>query len=393
MSTDSEKTFAAVLTPPARGAIATVAVRGPAAVEWSDRFFTSLSKTPLCQAKAGRILVGNWQASDEDLGEELVVAKLASDYIEIHCHGGVQASRRITRHLESVGCEIGTWQDWTRQKAPDAIVAEAQAALPEAATKQAALHLLDQAQGALSREVVAIIAAIEAANFEIADQQIAQLLQLGPFGLHLTRPWSVVLAGPPNVGKSSLLNKMIGYDRAIVLDMPGTTRDVLHATTALDGWPVQFSDTAGIRQSDDVLEQAGILKAKGALQQADLVLVLHDATNLRPHELDDSLKELPAAVHVVNKIDLATDLALPTSGEMLATSAVTGQGVPELISAIVDHLVPVRPGEGQAIPFTLTLIEVLKQAQQFLQNQQPDAARQRLSDLLSKTSPSPADIA
>lgn len=238
-----------------------------------------------------------------------------------------------------------------------------------------------------------MITAIEAANFEIADQQIAQLLRLGPFGLHLTRPWSVVLAGPPNVGKSSLLNKMIGYDRAIVLDMPGTTRDVLHATTALDGWPVQFSDTAGIRLSDDTLEQAGIIKAKGALQQADLVLVLHDATNLRPHELDDSLKELPAAVHVVNKIDLATDLQLPSSGEMLATSAVTGQGVPQLISAIVDHLVPVRPGDGQAIPFTLRQIGELEQARQLLQNQQPDAALQRLNDLLSKTSHSPADNA
>ncbi|RCS52792.1 GTP-binding protein [Bremerella cremea] len=390
MTAASAKTFAAVLTPPARGAIATVAVRGQAAVVWSDRFFTSFSKVPLCQAEVGRILVGQWQAEEEELGEELVVAKLAEDYVEIHCHGGVQASRRIVKHLESVGCEIGTWQQWTRREAADAIVAEAQIALPEAATQQAALHLIDQAAGALSHRVSAIVRDIEDGNFEIAQQQIAQLLRFAPFGQHLTRPWSVVLAGPPNVGKSSLLNKMLGYDRAIVLDMPGTTRDVLHATTALDGWPVQFSDTAGIRLSDDQVEQAGILKAKAALEQADAVLVLHDATNLRPHELDDSLKQLPAALHVVNKIDLANDLQLPEGGEMLATSAVTGQGVPELISAIVTQLVPVRPDVGQAIPFTLRQLDHLEQAQQLLQNQLPAPASQRLSDLLNLTS-FPAD--
>ena len=386
MSAVAEKTFAAVLTPPARGAIATVAVRGHAAVASSDRFFTSFSKVPLSQAEVGRILVGHWQAEEEELGEELVVAKLADDYVEIHCHGGVQASRRIVQHLESVGCEIGTWQQWTRREAVDAVVAEAQIALPEAATQQAALHLVDQAAGALSQRVSAIVGAIEAGNFEIAQQQITKLLRFAAFGLHLTRPWSVVLAGPPNVGKSSLLNKMLGYDRAIVLDMPGTTRDVLHATTALDGWPVQFSDTAGIRVSDDQLEQAGIVKAKAALEQADVVLVLHDAANLRPHELDDSLKQLPAALHVVNKIDLASGLQLPTEGEMLATSAVTGQGVPELISAIVAHLVPVRPEVGQAVPFTQRQIDCLTEAQQHLHNQHPEAASQPLSDLLTRTS-------
>lgn len=385
MPNDRNKTIAAVLTPPARGAIATVGVRGKSAVAWSDRFFTSLSKKRLSEVEVGRVLVGHWQAPDEDLGEELVVAKLGSDRVEIHCHGGVQASRRIVRHLESAGCEIGSWQQWISGEAADAISLEAELLIPEAATELAALHLLDQAQGALSQAIVTIIEAIDDSNFEIAQRRIKELVRFSKFGLHLTRPWSVVLAGPPNVGKSSLLNKMIGYDRAIVLDMPGTTRDVLHATTALDGWPVQFSDTAGIRLSDDELEQAGITKAKAALEKADVVLVLHDATNLRPHELDESLKQLPSALHVVNKIDLAAELKLPDSSEMLSTSAVTGQGVPQLISAIVKHLVPIPPQVGQAIPFSKRQIEHLSDTLRLLQSQQADAARHKLNDLLSRT--------
>ncbi|PQO44919.1 GTPase [Blastopirellula marina] len=388
MSFPADKTLVAVLTPPARGAIATVAVRGPQAVSLADRFFHSLGGKTLGEANVGKILVGHWQAAEEEVGEELVAAKLEDDYVEIHCHGGVQASERIVNHLQSAGGEPVSFTAWAGYQAPDSIVWEAERALPSAPTEQAALHLLDQHQGALSREVTSIQALFEAEQWDDAQQRLDALLHWAPFGLHLTNPWSIVLAGPPNVGKSSLLNKLIGYDRAIVLDMPGTTRDVLHAMAALDGWPVQFSDTAGIRISEDEIEQAGITKAKAALEQADLVLVLHDATDLRPHELDDSLRELPAALHVVNKIDLAADLALPDTAEMLATSAVTGQGVLELISAIVARLVPQRPEPGQAVPFTPRQVACFQQTRTLLAERSIDAARETFSQLLNLLSPS-----
>lgn len=375
-------TTAAVLTPPARGAIATISVQGPAAVALSDRFFTSLGKAKVCDANVGRILVGHWQAEGEPVGEELVVARLADEVVEIHCHGGVQASQRILKHLASAGCQIESWQARTISEHADAIMSEARLELPRAVTSQAALHLLDQANGALSREIDTIGKLLGSSNFEVAEQQLAHLLSLAPFGKHLTQPWLIVIAGPPNVGKSSLLNKIVGYDRAIVLDMPGTTRDVLHATTALDGWPVQFSDTAGIRTSDDAIEQAGIAKAKAALKTADLVIVMHDATDLKPDELDQSLQELPSALHVVNKIDLADDVRVPSSNEMLATSAVTGQGVPQLITSIVSHLVPYVPQAHEPIPFTNRQIEGLRQAQQQLHRRQTDDALQSLQTLL-----------
>lgn len=388
MTFPPDKTLVAVLTPPARGAIATVAVHGPEAVRSADRFFHSLGGKSLEETNLGRILVGHWQAAGEEVGEELVAAKLAADYVEIHCHGGVQASGRIVKHLESAGCAQVSHTAWAGYKEPDLIVWEAERDLPSAPTEQAALHLLDQQQGALSREVKAILALLEAEKWDDAQQRIEALLKWAPFGLHLTSPWSIVLAGPPNVGKSSLLNKLIGYDRAIVLDMPGTTRDVLHAMAALDGWPVQFSDTAGLRLSEDEIEQAGITKAKAALEKADLVLVLHDATDLRPHELDDSLRELPAALHVVNKIDLAPDLVLPAAEEMLATSAVTGEGVPELISAIVTRLVPQRPEPGQAVPFTPRQVACFQQTRKLLAERSFDAAGETFSQLLTLLSPS-----
>ncbi|QDU73151.1 tRNA modification GTPase MnmE [Bremerella volcania] len=375
-------TTAAVLTPPARGAIATVSVQGPEAIALADRFFKSLGKVGLRDAQIGRILVGHWQGEEEPVGEELVVAKLAEDLVEVHCHGGVQASQRILQHLASAGCQIESWQSRMTSQQEDAIVAEAKLELPRAVTSQAALHLLDQAHGALSREIVAVGNLLDQANFEAAEQKLDPLLSLAPFGKHLTQPWLIVIAGPPNVGKSSLLNKIVGYDRAIVLDMPGTTRDVLHATTALDGWPVQFSDTAGIRISDDEIEQAGIAKAKAALKTADLVIVMHDAADLKPDELDQSLQQLPSALHVVNKIDLASDLRMPDSGEMLATSAVTGQGVPQLISSIVSHLIPCVPQAHQPLPFTARQVEGLRQLHQQVQHRQRDEALQTIQTLL-----------
>lgn len=337
----------------------------------------------MCDAHIGRILVGHWQAEEEAVGEELVVAKLADDVVEIHCHGGVQASQRILSHLSSLGCQVESWQSRTTAQHSDAIEAEAKLELPTAVTSQAALHLLDQANGALTLEIDTIGKLVDEANFEVAEQKLDHLLSLAPFGRHLTQPWLIVIAGPPNVGKSSLLNKIVGYDRAIVLDMPGTTRDVLHANTALDGWPVQFSDTAGIRVSDDEIEQAGIAKAKAVLQTADLAIVMHDATDLKPDELDQSLKELPSALHVVNKIDLADDLLLPDSGEMLATSAVNGKGVPELISSIVSHLIPYVPQTHEAVPFTSRQVEVLKQLREHVKQHQADAALHSIQTLLN----------
>ena len=108
------------------------------------------------------------------------------------------------------------------------------------------------------------------------DERIDALLARERLGRHLTRPWSVVLAGRTNVGKSSLMNALAGYGRAIVHHAPGTTRDAVALATAIDGWPVELCDTAGLRAADDAVERAGIERARQRLAQADLVVLVAD---------------------------------------------------------------------------------------------------------------------
>src|SRR5690606_27241148 len=106
-----------------------------------------------------------------------------------------------------------------------------------------------------------------------ASAEIADLLQTGQTARHLLTPWQVVLCGRPNVGKSSLINALVGYERTVVFDQPGTTRDVVSVETAIHGWPVIFSDTAGLRETESELEAAGIARARARLKQADLIAV------------------------------------------------------------------------------------------------------------------------
>src|SRR5690606_34057111 len=141
----------------------------------------------------------------------------------------------------------------------------ARQALERATTERVALVLLDQWQGALERQCESILARLRAGEVDVAAQQLERLSSTWQVGRWLTRPARIVLTGPPNVGKSSLVNRLVGYERAIVFDEPGTTRDVVTATTAIDGWPVVLGDTAGIRDATGELEQAGIALARDAV--------------------------------------------------------------------------------------------------------------------------------
>ncbi len=129
------------------------------------------------------------------------------------------------------------------------------------------------------------------------------MLARAPLGLHLTKPWQIVIAGPPNVGKSSLLNAFVGYQRAIVFDQPGTTRDVVTAATAIDGWPVQVSDTAGLRSSADPLETAGADSAAQQARAADCLLLVFDASQHWTAGNQQLIDAWPQAVVVGNKCD------------------------------------------------------------------------------------------
>jgi tRNA modification GTPase len=193
---------------------------------------------------------------------------------------------------------------------------------------------------------------------DVAQPRLEALLATAELGLRLTRPWQVVIAGRPNVGKSSLINALVGYQRAIVFDQPGTTRDVVTASTVIDGWPVALSDTAGLHAADDRLEAAGIELAKERLAHADLVIWVLDATAIADDlsaMVGEQVIELGLVVPakrlvVLNKIDRAPGIAIPKGA--IATSAMAGTGIEQLLAVISSTLVPQVPESGAAVVFT-----------------------------------------
>ncbi|MBL4885150.1 MAG: GTP-binding protein, partial [Planctomycetaceae bacterium] len=184
---------------------------------------------------------------------------------------------------------------------------------------------------------------------------IQQMQQWSEFGKHLASPWNIVIGGLPNVGKSSLINAILGYKRAIVVDQPGTTRDVVTGETAIDGWPVLLSDTAGQRETGDVLESAGIDRAIQAMQKADLQILLLDRATAPDQQNQILMSKFPEALLVFNKIDIEADPNwnnIAFQVKPLDVSCETGQGIESLIQSIMQKLIPQLPPENLVLPVT-----------------------------------------
>lgn len=317
----------AVLTPPGVGAIATLEVAGPDAWRIVRKFFQPPNGQPLPNEP---ILHRTWFGT---LDDEVVLAVTRIEpepTIEIHAHGGLQVVRRLLKRFEDQGCRVKPADD--RPRAP----------VEQARTLRTAAILLDQYHGAFDR-------AFRDPN------NLPRLAALAPVGRHLVEPWKVVIAGAPNVGKSSLVNAIAGFERSIVSPIAGTTRDVVTTFVALDGWPVELADTAGLRRAADSLEADGVELARRFLSRADLVVWLLDGTEPNPVWPTDS-----EPLVVVNKAD--RPIAFDAPPESLRVSAATGAGIEALIAAIVRRLVPVEPIPGEAVPYTAELADLVEQS-------------------------------
>jgi tRNA modification GTPase len=240
-------------------AVATVAVCGQGAVAAVARRFTAIGGQPLADFAVGRVVFGRFR-THAGTEEELVVGLVGRDEVEIHCHGGSAAVAAAVGALVAEGCELTTPDYWANQTQDDPLSAAALLALACARTEKTAAVLLDQYRGALRSAIRSIERQLDDSDTSAANAATAMLIERSDFGLHLVQPWKVVLVGRPNSGKSSLLNAIVGYERAIVFSQPGTTRDVLTAGTALDGWPVELADTAGLREPGDELEAEGVAR-------------------------------------------------------------------------------------------------------------------------------------
>ncbi|HEU4525157.1 MAG TPA: tRNA uridine-5-carboxymethylaminomethyl(34) synthesis GTPase MnmE, partial [Gemmatimonadales bacterium] len=295
------------------------------------------------------------------------------DMVELSCHGGQVAPARLLAALHAAGARHATPGEFTRRAVLngklDLVQAEAVGELIDAvapAQARAALHRLD---GGLSRRIAELRESLVelqallsyeidfpgeddgpvpperiAQAVEAAHARLTRLLASAPSADRMRQGALLVLAGRPNAGKSSLFNALLGTDRALVTEIPGTTRDAIEAHTDFLGWPVRLVDTAGLAQSEDRLERMGIEVSRRYLSAADLVLLCVEAgRGLDPDE--SALVGERATLVVRTKRDLADG-----AGEELAVSSVTGEGIDQLRRAAAERMFGDRIALGDLEP-------------------------------------------
>ena len=368
-------TIAAVATAvaPGQGGIAVIRLSGPQA----QPAVQAITQFPGAQEWAShRVLYGHVMAADghERLDEVLVLVMqaprsfTAEDVVEIHCHGGVIAVQRVlARVLAQSGVRRALQGEFSQRAVLngrlDLTRAEAITDLVSARSQRAAQLAMAGLDGGIQRRIGALrerlldqLSELEArVDFEedlppldskalLAELQAvrADLLDLvadGQRGAALRSGLRVALIGRPNVGKSSLLNRLSRRERAIVTDLPGTTRDLLESEIVLEGVPITLLDTAGIRSTTDAVEQLGIARSHDALASADLVLLLFDLAVGWTPEDQMLLESIPPAVphlRVGNKADLM-EVATDGPEGIVRLSAQTGDGEASLVRALLGH--------------------------------------------------------
>jgi len=365
-------TIVAAATPPGRGGIGVVRVSGPAVPRIATMLLGRLPEHR--RATFERFLDGAGEPIDA--GIVIYYAEPASftgeDVLELQGHGGPAIMDMLVRRVVELGARIARPGEFTERAflndKIDLTQAEAVADLIEAGSAQAARAAMRSLQGEFSAEILQLVdlltglrvhveAAIDFPDEDVEilsspevtgrmaeiEERLARILKVAGQGRLLRDGLNVVLAGKPNAGKSSLLNGLAGYDAAIVTPVPGTTRDVLRERIHVDGLPVHIVDTAGLRETEDIVEGEGVRRARGEIERAGLVLYVIDATEPpAPEALARELAGLPAGVPVLqvwNKVDLLSGTlpegggSLPEKGAdaaALRVSALTGVGLDEL---------------------------------------------------------------
>jgi tRNA modification GTPase len=374
-------TIAAIATAPGRGGIGVVRISG----RDLSRFSSDLISKPLQPRRA--VLTAFRDHAGESIDEGIALffpaphSYTGEDVIELQGHGGPMVMRQLLQRCVELGARLARPGEFTERAylngRMDLAQAEGVADLIEASTALAARAALRSLQGnfseliqELASKIVALRTLLEATlDFpeeevefltagRAADQLVAIREQLERVmvstrqGSLLRDGIQAVLIGEPNVGKSSLLNRLAGEDVAIVTDVPGTTRDAVREQIDIDGLPVHIIDTAGLRETEDAVERIGISRTWALIEKADLALVVSDATGA-----DDSghrviIDHLPAGlarIRVLNKIDLAGQSAgRETLGneDRVWVSAKTGAGLDQLKQAIWDRAGWHPSGEG-----------------------------------------------
>jgi tRNA modification GTPase len=331
------------MTSAAASAVSVIQIDGIDASFDIKRYWQSSSKRTTLPINA--ICYGHWLSSSEDC----VVCQTAIDRIEVHCHGGSQASATIINDLVNAGAII---DEPLNDIGPSSLIENAAwTDLANASSIKVIRCLLKQANGALSNELHQIN---QCSDSDAARERLQRLNDLQRIGVLMLSPPQVAIIGPPNVGKSTLLNRLLGWDRAIVHDQPGTTRDLLRESIVLDGWPFTLIDSAGIRATRDSIEQAGISKALEVAAQADLILLLVDPISgwTEFHENLHAEREAHTQV-VVTKADLILKPHIADSiiASSVCVSAKSGVGIDALIKCMIKKVGFDQLEAAEAVPF------------------------------------------
>jgi len=376
-------TIAAISTPPGEGAIAMVRVSGANAIQIADKIFRGKEEPSRFVSHVQHL--GEIFSAENELIDRAVVSVhrapgsyTGEDLVEISCHGGTLVSAKVLEACLRAGARPARPGEFTERAflhgKMDLTQAEAVIDLIRARTDLALRSATEQLEGRLGDQIrrirdklIALLAHINAsvdfpeegivpdegemlcARLDAVREEIAALLATADQGRVLREGVRVVIYGATNAGKSSLLNRLLGYDRVIVSDIHGTTRDTIEETVNLDGVPLRLLDTAGLRPSEDELESEGIARTEKSLQLADLRLHIADRNAPCPAHFNGRPADANEIV-VLNKSDLPEDNEWKNF-TAFRISCLTGEGLPQLQKEILSRIgrQNLRPESAMAI--------------------------------------------
>ncbi|WP_456397808.1 tRNA uridine-5-carboxymethylaminomethyl(34) synthesis GTPase MnmE [Desulfurobacterium sp.] len=373
-----EDTIAAISTPLAKGAIGIVRISGEKALEILKKVFRTKSGKPKKSFENRKMTYGIIvDEKGEEIDEVLAVYMkgpktfTGEDVVEIHSHGGIYVVRKILRTVLSCGARLAEPGEFTKRAfingRIDLVQAEAINEIINAESELSLKVAVNHLKGTLSSKIESIRdrlfhlkALIEAAvdfpeeeieiietgkvkeEVEKAVREIEKLLETYEDGRIIREGIKIAIAGRPNVGKSSLLNALLKEERAIVTNIPGTTRDVIEETVTLKGIPVRLIDTAGIREAKDVVEKIGIARTKEKLKEADIILFVIDGSvgfTKEDKKIYENLRDNPNLIIVINKEDQGLRITCKDFKELcIEISAKTGKGIEKLSGLIMKKL-------------------------------------------------------
>lgn len=418
---DTADTIAAITTPLGESGIGAVRISGPGAYAVGDKIFKSKSEVPLKERRDrsiqyGTIVDENGTCIDEVLA--LIMkgphSYTAEDVLEIQCHGGREALESILQLILRSGARMANPGEFTERAFVngriDLAQAEAVMDVIQAKSRAGLTSAVSQLEGRLSKvinktrnELTELVTRLEVMidypeedleDIAVPDvsgalkgmqEKLQHMLEESQSGRMIRDGVMAAIAGTPNAGKSSLLNRLLQEERAIVTDVPGTTRDVLEEWITLRGIPVCLVDTAGIRETDDTVEKIGVSRARQYLDWADIILAVIDSSRPLTEEDKDILQSVAGknVIVVLNKTDLppvVTSKDLSPYGFLLCPiSASTGKGLDELKDMLLQEVLKGGFTDGPSALLTNTRhielvrqsAEALNRAQQSLQDGMP----------------------